>query len=101
MRRTIRECTVNTAYRWFLGYDIDDRIPHFSTFGKNYKRKFEGTGLFEKIFERVLNIAIQNNLLDTEAVFVDGTHVKANANTKRNYQVRITKRRLNNIIKSF
>jgi len=91
MRRTIRECTVNTAYRWFLGYDIDDRIPHFSTFGKNYKRKFEGTGLFEKIFERVLNIAIQNNLLDTEAVFVDGTHVKANANTKRNYQVRIQK----------
>ena len=37
MRRTIRECEVNNAYRWFLGYDLLEPIPHFTTFGKNYR----------------------------------------------------------------
>ena len=28
MRQTIREIEVNVAYRWFLGYDFYDKIPH-------------------------------------------------------------------------
>ena len=54
MRQTIREIEVNMAYRWFLGLDFYDKVPHFSTFGKNYKRRFEGTDLFEQIFENIL-----------------------------------------------
>ena len=50
MRQTIKEIEVNVAYRWFLGLDFYDKVPHFSTFGKNYKRRFEGTDLFEQIF---------------------------------------------------
>ena len=40
MRQTIKEIQVNIAYRWYLGYGFDEQIPHFSTFGKNYKRQF-------------------------------------------------------------
>ena len=36
MRQTIREIEVNVAYRWFLGLEMLDPVPHFSTFGKNY-----------------------------------------------------------------
>ena len=43
MRQTIREAEVNSAYRWFLGIDIQGSIPHFSTFGKNYSRRFKDT----------------------------------------------------------
>ena len=35
MRQTIRETEVNTAYRWYLGYGLTEKIPHFSTFSKN------------------------------------------------------------------
>ena len=35
MRQTIKEIEVNMAYRWFLGYGMTDKIPHFSPFGKN------------------------------------------------------------------
>ena len=42
MRQTIRETEANTAYRWFPGLDIHDPIPHFSTFGKRYSRRFIG-----------------------------------------------------------
>jgi transposase len=80
MRQTIKEIQVNAAYRWYLGYAFDEPIPHFSTFGKNYSRRFEGTDIFEKIFQRILNEAINSDFVDTSDVFIDGTHVKANAN---------------------
>ena len=31
MRQTIKEIEVNVAYRWFLGLDMLDPVPHFST----------------------------------------------------------------------
>ena len=34
MRQTMKEIEVNVAYRWFLGLDMMDPVPHFSTFGK-------------------------------------------------------------------
>lgn len=83
MRQTIREIQVNIAYRWFLGYGMYEVIPHFSTFGKNYSRRFEGTGLFEKIFVHVLEEVNACGFLDMESVFIDGTHIKANANSHK------------------
>ncbi len=91
MRRTVRECEVNNAYRWFLGYDLLEKIPHFSTFSKNYSRRFEGTDIFEKIFMRILDEAISCKLVDTNVIYIDGTHIKANANTKRNFKVQVEK----------
>lgn len=91
MRRTVRECEVNMAYRWFLGYDLLESVPHFSTFGKNYLRRFEGTDIFERIFSRILDEAISCKLVDTNVIYIDGTHIKANANTKKNMKVEVEK----------
>ena len=53
MRQTIREIEVNVAYRWFLfGLDMLDPVPHFSTFGKNYSRRFKDTDLLNRYFQR-------------------------------------------------
>ena len=54
MRQTMKEIEVNVAYRWFLGLDMLDPVPHFSTFGKNYTRRFKDTDLFEQIFSKIL-----------------------------------------------
>lgn len=83
MRQTIKEIEVNIAYRWYLGYGFDEKIPHFTTFGKNYKRRFEGTDIFEEIFNQVIAEIIKCRFLDTENIFIDGTHIKANASNKR------------------
>jgi transposase len=45
MRQTVKEIEVSVAYRWFLGLGLSDSVPYFTTFGKNYKRRFEGSGL--------------------------------------------------------
>jgi len=83
MRQTIKEIEVNVAYRWFLGYGLTEPIPHFTTFGKNYIRRFAGTDIFEQIFEKILSEAVKAGFVDASAVFIDSTHIKANANNHK------------------
>lgn len=83
MRQTIQEIKVNNAYRWFLGLGLHDAVPHFSTYGKNYMRRFKDTDLFERIFQKILKECMEAGLVDESVVFVDSTHVKARANSKK------------------
>ncbi len=83
MRQTVKEIEVNVAYRWFLGLEMMDKVPHFSTFGKNYTRRFKDTDLFEQIFQRILEECYNFKLIDPTEIFVDATHVKARANNKK------------------
>ena len=83
MRQTIKEIEVNVAYRWFLGLSMMDSVPHFSTFGKNYSRRFKDTDLFEQIFSHILEECYRFKLVDPSEVFVDATHVKACANSRK------------------
>ena len=92
MRQTIREIEVNMAYRWFLGLDFCDAVPHFTTFGKNYARRFEGTDLFEQIFTRILYQCMKSGLVDGTDIFIDSTHVKACANKKKAKKIVVAKK---------
>lgn len=83
MRRTCEEIKVNIAYRWFLGLSIYDEVPNYSTFSKNYERRYQDSDVFEKIFEHILNEIIKSGYIDVESVFVDATHIKANANKNK------------------
>lgn len=92
MRQTIREVEVNIAYRWFLGLDFYDKVPHFSTFGKDYERRFKNTDIFNQIFENILTQAISYGFVDTKIQFIDSTHVKTHANRHKNQKVKIKKK---------
>lgn len=83
MRQTIRELEVNMAYRWYIGYGLYEKVPHFSTYGKNYIRRFKESGLAEEIFNKVLQQAVANGFVHPEQVYIDATHIKANANKKK------------------
>lgn len=82
LRQTAAEIEVNVAYRWFIGYDLIERIPHFSTISYNFLHRFD-SDVFEEIFTWVLNEAISGGYVRPEVIFVDATHVKANANRKK------------------
>lgn len=83
MRQTIKEIETNMAYRWFLGFGFYTEVPHFSTFGKNYQRRFQDTDLFEQIFYHILKEIADQGLLSADHVFIDSTHVKASANKRK------------------
>lgn len=90
LRQTYREIQVNVAYRWFLGYGLLDNIPHFATVSYAFCKRFPDE-LTSEIFEHILNKALNNRMLDTSAIFIDGTHIKASANKKKFQKEQVAK----------
>ena len=43
MRKTCNKIKVDAEYRWFLNIPFGQETPHFSTFSKNYERRFKVT----------------------------------------------------------
>ena len=81
MQQTIKEADTNVAYRWLLGYSFEQKIPHFSTFVKNYVRRFRETTLFEDIFAYILEQAVKAGFVKEDNLYLNSIHIKANANT--------------------
>ena len=90
LRQTHRECEVNVAYRWFLGYGLLGKIPHFATVSCAFCRRFPEE-LAAEIFEHILNKALNNHMVDSSMVFIDGTHIKASANKKKYQKEQVAK----------
>ena len=90
LRQTYREIQVNIAYRWFLGYNLLEKIPHFATVSYAFCQRFPPE-LSEEIFAHILNKALNQRMVDPSAVFIDGTHVKASANKKKFQKEQVAK----------
>lgn len=82
MRKTCEKIKVDAEYRWFLGIPFGQETPHFSTFSKNYERRFKGTDIFESIFINIIKQAQKYGMLNDES-YMDSTHRKANANKNK------------------
>ena len=82
LRRTASEVSVNIAYRWFLGYRLTEETPHFSTLSYNFRHRFTAETV-DAIFAWILEEIAEAGYLSPEAVFIDGTHIKARANDKK------------------
>ena len=74
MRQTCKKIQVDAEYRWFLGIPFGKETPHFSTFSKNYERRFKGSTIFEDIFTNIVKQAIKYNLIDGTTFYTDSTH---------------------------
>lgn len=90
LRRTCEEIKMNVAYRWFLGYLMSEQLPHFSTVSYNFKHRFTEETISE-VFEWILREVEKHGYLSPKAVFVDGTHIKANANMHKSVKKAIPK----------
>lgn len=40
LRRIVEEIHMNIAYRWFLGYLLNEPVPHFATISYNFRHRF-------------------------------------------------------------
>ncbi len=86
LRQTIKEIDMNIAYRWFLGFDLNVKIPHFATVSYAFSHRFP-SDIFENIFAWILEEAVAKGYIDARTIFIDATHIKANANKNKNRKV--------------
>jgi transposase len=80
-RNIIRQLTCDMALRWFVGLDIDSPVWDPSTFSKNRERRFDDSGIFEKLFDDTVMHAKSKGWV-SQHWSVDGTLVRANASLK-------------------
>ena len=50
LRQTVKEIELNIGYRWFLGYTMNQRIPHFATVSYAFRQRFSMETV-EKVFQ--------------------------------------------------
>jgi transposase len=76
-RRLAQEVRLNLAYRWFLGYDLDEPTPDHSVLSKLRARL--SAEVFEGFFERSIELCREAGLLAEGPVYVDSTLIQAAA----------------------
>lgn len=80
-RRLVDEIRVNLAYRWFIGYDLDEAIPGHSVLSKA-RRRF-GPTIYEAFFTDVVRQCERAGLIRGDRLFLDSTLVAAHADLGR------------------
>lgn len=82
-RQLVRDIEVNVAYRWFLGFDLTQKVPDASTISQNRRRRFNQSDICQEIFDEIVFQAIRRGLVDGKTLYSDSTHLKANANKNK------------------
>ena len=85
-RKLCEEVRLHLAYRWFCRLDLNDAVPHHSTFSENRLNRFRESDILRHIFERVVFAAMEMGLVKGEGFAVD-------ASVMRRTQAVITARR--------
>ena len=78
-RRLTQEVELHLAYRWFCRLDLDDKVPHHSTFSENRLHRFREGDVFRHVFERVVATCMATGLVKGEGFAVDASVMEANA----------------------
>ena len=76
-RRLAQEVELNLAYRWFVGYDLDEAVPDHSVLSKARARL--GPEVFEEFFRCSITLCREAGLLSAGPVYVDSTLFQAAA----------------------
>jgi transposase len=78
-RRLTQEVELHLACRWFCKLDLEDEIPHHSTFSTNRLGRFRESDVLRHVFERVVWAAMAMGLVKGEGFAVDASVLEANA----------------------
>jgi transposase len=80
-RKLIMELQCNMALRWFVGLGLEEQPWDASTFSQNRRRRFDCSGVLERLFDQTVKRATKENVISRH-VSADGTLVRANASFK-------------------
>jgi transposase len=76
-RQLIEQASLNLAHRWYLGYHLDEELPDHSSLTRIRDRL--GRDVFQRFFERVVELCAAAGLIWGKELFFDATRVRANA----------------------
>lgn len=81
VRELMRQVQVNLAYRWFIGYELDEKLPDHSTLSKALDRF--GDEVFNELFEHSIGQCKRSGLIEGRVLHVDATTIRADIDRDR------------------
>lgn len=81
VRELMNEVQVNLAYRWFIGYRVDEPLPDHSSLSRALDRF--GDDLFNQLFVRSIGQCQQHGLIDGRVLHLDATTIRADLDRER------------------
>ena len=81
VRELMRQVQVNLAYRWFIGYELEESLPDHSTLSKALSRL--GDEIFDELFTRSIDSCRASGLVEGKVLHVDATTIRADLNANR------------------
>lgn len=78
-RRLCDEIGMHVGMRWFCGLNLHDPVPNHSTLSKLRNERWVESGLFERLFVRVVRQCSDAGLVSGRHLSGDGTQVRADA----------------------
>ena len=76
-RELMRRASDSLGVRLYSGYDLDEELPWHSTISRT--RVTIPEEVFEKLFNKILEMCVENGLVSGEKQSIDSTLIKANA----------------------
>ena len=76
-RKLMEAVDLNVAHRWYLGYGFDEPVPDHSSLTRIRTRL--GLPIFQRFFEKVVELCQDAGLVSGKELFFDTTKVAANA----------------------
>ena len=71
-RKLVMELQCNMALRWFVGLNLDQDAWDASTFSQNRRRRFDASGVLEKLFDSTVKRGMEQGLISRH-VSADGS----------------------------
>lgn len=81
VRELMMEVAVNLAYRWFIGYRVEEPLPDHSTLSRALDRF--GDRVFDDLFTRSIAQCRAAGLIDGRVVHLDATTIRADLDRER------------------
>lgn len=79
-RMLVKEIQIILAYRFFLGYNLDEEIPHHSV--SNMARRRFDLEVFSHFFSKIVSLCQEAGLIRQDDIYVNATIIHANVNLK-------------------
>jgi transposase len=81
VRELMREVQVNLAYRWFIGYRLEESLPDHSTLSRSLERF--GDEVFDRLFSESIVRCQASGLIEGRVLHVDATTIRADLDANR------------------
>lgn len=75
--QVIEQASMNIAWMWFLGLNLEDQLPHPSLLAK-FRTQRLGEFVLDDIIIEIIRQCVEKGLVQSDGVSIDATHIEAN-----------------------